>query len=653
MLNLRFIVAVGLVGLASAGPAASEQYRVHATGALLVVVEGTRTGLDAGALGLADPSRTTGLAAPRVLFDVDATAEGCTATDAGLAESQRIRRVYAVRPSAAGGLAAPADATPSAAWDAAYENLTSAGAPGGLADSLAKAGAEILAIEPDMVWVDSEMEQAFAGVPGAAPPAADVGNTHAISAGPDFHWPIVDGIGWHLVASQLDVARGLVEQRLPSQHRRVTIAHFDTGYPRCEDPGLPPRLRRDASWDFSRLSCPEQCDPTPGAEEPDEPAGIANRGHGTGTLSILAGGHVHATPSAGAPFDGLIGGAPFADVVEYRIADMVAVWQPSRIARALEWATRNGVDVVSMSMGGPPNFTLHQAINQAYCRGVAMFTATGNNIRHALVGLSSPRTMVFPARYDRVVGVAGITGEQRTYARAPWRWNYVVNLCQWVMRGNVGPRSAMDEVLAAYTPNVAWLDPPGAACTSHSLRLNGAGTSAATPQVAAAAAAFLQYHSGELGDRWRSWRKTEAVYAALLAKADRARAVPGWDAEWFGAGVVQAKAAIEYGVPDVTLRKPAVLGWSWLADLLLSMGPGPLAVEERRGDALRNMLTTEIAQLVIVSPTLATALDGLEADAPDETVRRAALAMLRDEPRASATLRKLAARAGDPESGSR
>ena len=58
------------------------------------------------------------------------------------------------------------------------------------------------------------------------------------------------------------------------------------------------------------------------------------------------------------------------------------------------------------------------------------------------------------------------------------------------MQGNYGPDSKMDTALGAYTPNVPWAQID----CEKIVDMDGAGTSAATPQIAAAAALWLAEH---------------------------------------------------------------------------------------------------------------------------------------------------------------
>ncbi|MFX7878711.1 S8 family serine peptidase, partial [Acinetobacter baumannii] len=76
---------------------------------------------------------------------------------------------------------------------------------------------------------------------------------------------------------------------------------------------------------------------------------LTNRGHGTGTLGILAG-RDPADPTR------TIGGAPFVEIVPIRVADRVVLFSNSAIARALDYVfslkddPEKRIDIVTMSM---------------------------------------------------------------------------------------------------------------------------------------------------------------------------------------------------------------------------------------------------------------------------------------------------------------
>src|SRR6185295_5198547 len=175
-------------------------------------------------------------------------------------------------------------------------------------------------------------------------------------------------------------------------------------------------------------------------------------GHGTGTIGILAG---------KAKADGIaIGGAPNAEVVPIRVADRVALIRTSALARAFDYAVQQLCDVVTLSMGGVPSRAWGDAVDRAYEAGICICAAAGNHI-----GISPPRKLVYPARYNRVIEVCGVMADGKPYADLKGLKT---------LEGSYGPTSAMNAAIAAYTPNIPW---PLFMCGTV-IRLNGEGTSA-------------------------------------------------------------------------------------------------------------------------------------------------------------------------------
>ena len=245
----------------------------------------------------------------------------------------------------------------------------------------------------------------------------------------------------------------------PATGGAVRIAHLDTGY----DPthkNRPAHIRHDLERNFV-----DPAHPNDAADRTD--ALLANSGHGTGTLGILAG-------------QG-IGAAPFAEVVPIRVADRVVLFWNSNIARAFDHVHGLGADpgsfvhVVTMSMGGVASHAWADAVNALYELGVVVVTAAGNNF-----GNMPTRHIVYPARFGRVLAACGVMADGTPYA----------DLGLGRMAGNYGPPKKMTTALAAYTPNTPW---PRLGCADI-FDSNGAGTSSATPQVAAAAALYIARH---------------------------------------------------------------------------------------------------------------------------------------------------------------
>jgi hypothetical protein len=238
---------------------------------------------------------------------------------------------------------------------------------------------------------------------------------------------------------------------------------------------------------------------------------LDNSGHGTGTLSIVAGNSV---PDIGSVE---LGGAPEADVVPLRVADSVVLLRTSALAEALHYAVEHECDVVTMSMGGLPSRAWKEAVDRAYLGGLCIVAASGNNSN----GIPT-RHVVYPARYGRVIAVCGVMANHQPYAHLKGLKT---------LEGNFGPDSVMGSAIAAYTPNIPWAR---FGCKDL-VRLNGEGTSAATPQVAAAVALWFEKYKSELP---RDWRRIEAVRHALFTTAD-----PVHPAE-LGRGILKAAAAL-------------------------------------------------------------------------------------------------------------
>jgi subtilisin family serine protease len=127
-------------------------------------------------------------------------------------------------------------------------------------------------------------------------------------------------------------------------------------------------------------------------------------GHGTAVAALLVG--APRTEFAGLiPKADLLAADPFE--VHARgslIADALAV------VRALDWLAGQGVRVIGLSFGGPPNAALKRATQRLAGRGIILVAAAGNGGRKA-----GP---VYPAAYDGVVAVTAVDAHARVYARA-------------------------------------------------------------------------------------------------------------------------------------------------------------------------------------------------------------------------------------------
>jgi subtilisin family serine protease len=428
-------------------------------------------------------------------------------------------------------------------WDLAHARV---------ADQLGVAESDVVFAEPDLVhdiYPDPNASQANGLLAvGDQCKVIDQNSDNGEAIGPALAWHLTDGF------SQLAKARGAVQFTEP----RTRIAHVDTGY-YASHVSLPRRINKELQRNFVG----KDGQPT-SAEDPDNKVLLLdNSGHGTGTLSILAGGLIGDLGNID------MGGAPEADIVPLRIADSVVLLHTSSFARALGYAVDNRCDVLSMSMGGLPSDAWREAVDRAYLSGLCMVTAAGNNF----AGLPT-RNVVYPARYRRVICACGVMANGNPYAFLQHR----------AMEGNFGPDKTMGHAMSGYTPNIPWAV---FGCPTI-VRRNGGGTSSATPQVAAAAALWFEKYKNELP---RDWRRVEAVRKALFTTAAKG------NANQVGNGVVRAFDALAVR-PDLTLKQSKSDNDAF-AFLRVITGLGIVEPSPRE-----RMFNLEIAQRWMLNPEL-------------------------------------------------
>jgi hypothetical protein len=471
-------------------------------------------------------------------------------------------------------------------WDLAHDRV---------ADQLGVAGSDVLFVEPDLVHdifpTDDERPEGIFEIGAGCSREQGQESTRGRAAGPDrFAWHLEDDF------SQLGRARSRVTFSDP----RTRIAHLDTGYYAAHETKprhvLTQLERNFVGRDRERRS----------AEDPDNEVFLLdNSGHGTGTIGILAGA---VAPSYGSE---PLGGAPDAEIVPLRIADRVVLLRTSAFAEALGYAVDAGCDVVTMSMGGLPSRSWRDEVERAYRAGVCIVSAAGNNIQ----GVAT-RNIVYPARYGCVIAACGVMADGRPYHGLT------------AMEGNFGPNSVMGTALSAYTPNIPW---PVFGCPSL-VRRNGAGTSSATPQIAAAAALYLERYKAELP---RNWRRVEAVMHALFSTARD----PGRSRDKLGHGVLQAAAALEVR-PRMGLPQRRAGGDSF-AFLRVLTGIG-LAEPTPREE----MFNLEIVQRWLLSADLQQLVPDPDTTEPhdEETLKQVIEALIEDEHTSQALRKHLEAR---------
>ena len=80
------------------------------------------------------------------------------------------------------------------------------------------------------------------------------------------------------------------------------------------------------------------------------------------------------------------------------------------LVRALDWLLTSGVDVVNISLAGPPNRLLETALGRAQERGVMILAAAGN--------AGPAAEPMYPAAYDSVVAVTAVNSRGQVYRLA-------------------------------------------------------------------------------------------------------------------------------------------------------------------------------------------------------------------------------------------
>jgi hypothetical protein len=462
------------------------------------------------------------------------------------------------------------------AWDSAHASV---------AAQLGVAESDVIFAEPDIIHTifndgnEVPPGQAFAVGENCNQDPQDA--QHGKVQGPGF--------AWHLDKSGLRAAAAAVQFTEP----RTRIAHIDTGY-YAEHVTVPKHVKHELERSF----VDGDKNPSSAVSPGNHPLLLDNHDHGTGTLSILAGGSVPA-------FNQVMGAAPDAEVLPIRVADSVVLLRTSALARGLIYATQNGCDVVTLSMGGLPTDAWADAVDKAYDAGVCICAAAGNH-----TGKLPPNVMVYPARYPRVIAVCGVMANDKPY----------IGL-QGVLEGCFGPDSVMKAAVAAYTPNIPWAR---FGCKDI-VRLNGEGTSSATPQVAAAVALWFEKNKKVLP---RNYQRVEAVRKALFDTASNL------DPAHFGRGIMQANKAL--GIAPVLGLPQSARSTNSFAFLRLITGLG--IVEQ---PAQERMFNLELAQRWLANPDLiALVADPDATQQVDPALMKKVMQAIIEDKGASLTLRR-------------
>ena len=299
--------------------------------------------------------------------------------------------------------------------------------------------------------------------------------------------------------------------KLPGQG--VVIGHPDTGYQ--DHPELAGRIASTKGYDFLY----EDKDAHDDLERPMVTP-VPNPGHGTGTASIIV------SPVGGRqkyPGDGWVTGvAPGAEIIPLRTAYSVVLWSTRNLARAIEYATTQGAQVISISMGGLFSWRLRRAVMFAESNGVIICAAAGNYAPF----------VTWPGVYDEVIACAASNARG-----GAWRHSCCGRAVDVTAPGESVWRATVYKEGDGLRYDV----------------VRGSGTSFATTTTVGVAAMWLSHHGRDALIARYGKENVPRVFSQVIRES--CVGFPGWKEGKFGAGLVDAFRTLDAPLPD-----PATLG---------------------------------------------------------------------------------------------
>lgn len=113
---------------------------------------------------------------------------------------------------------------------------------------------------------------------------------------------------------------------------------------------------------------------------------------------------------------GIIGIAPEAELYAIKVINSFDVGTTTQIAKGIEWAIKNDIDILNMSITTNRNDpALKLILDKAYQAGILLVAAAGNEERGAL-----KNSVQFPAKYPTVIAVGGESRQNKIFFLLAW-----------------------------------------------------------------------------------------------------------------------------------------------------------------------------------------------------------------------------------------
>lgn len=312
----------------------------------------------------------------------------------------------------------------------------------------------------------------------------------------------------------------------------ILIGHPDSGY--THHPEISSNFLMDRSINYV------EDDAVDGADNYKGP----HHGHGTSTGSLISSQdgmqnyeftewhrETYGDNPEDAPY--VEGIAPNSMIISYRVMKgNVIRFGFKNLTKAIKQAVKDGVGVVSISLGGPlPMPWLHRAIKKAQRAGIIIIAASGNYIPGGVLN----KFVVWPAAYKETVAVAASDSNNEVWKHSSRGKRIDITVpgaATWVARAKY------NKELGRRVTEVG----------------RGSGTSFSTAYAAGAAALWLSHHGHE--SLKAEYGSENIVWLFKYMLENHAYNRPdGWDTKRYGPGILDVYKLITAPLPDPSIFK--------------------------------------------------------------------------------------------------